>query len=283
MPSFSKVYESINELLAQVSDKSIPDWKSEHDSDYLASESRSKDWNGDVTLKHAIKLARFGWREGRDMMHKELEVAHRSTKFERLPTHTYDVAGFMPDVPLFISGEPAHMQTPVGDTLGMQKTLEFVVHLGANCNIDAKRMMRKGSAILSLIDKLEDSGLSCHVQGVTFTKSNRNKSVFYLEFPIKKAGVPMDIDRCAYTLVHPSLLRRIKFRAMEQEPTGYTSFRSGYGRSSELPIHMRIGKIYFPHGNAIRARTTEQAIHEVVKIYENQIAGNDWDGTPLID
>ena len=282
MPSFSKVYESINELLDQVSDKSIPDWKSEHDSDYLASESRSKDWNGDVTLKQAIKLARFGWREGRDMMHKELEIAHRSTKFERLPTHTYDVAGFMPDVPLFISGEPAHMQTPVGNILGMQKTLEFVVHLGANCDIDAKRMMRKGSAILSLIDKLEDSGLSCHVQGITFAKG-RNKSVFYIEFPIKKAGVPMDIDRCAYTLVHPSLLRRIEFRAFEQEPKCYKDFCNGYGSSSELPIHMRIGKIYFPHGNAIRANTTEQAIHEVVKIYENQIAGNDWDGTPLED
>ena len=283
MPSFSKVYESIDELLNQVSDKSIPDWKSEHDESYLASDTRAKDWNGNVTLKQAIKLARFGWREGRDTMHKELEVAHRSTKFERLPTHTYDVAGYIPDVPLFISGEPAHMQTPVGNHLGMQKTLEFVVHLGANSNISDKRMMRKGSAILSLVDKLEDSGLSCHVQGVTFTKSNEDKSVFYLEFPIKKAGVPMDIDRCAYALVHPSFLRRIKFRAMEQEPTGYKAFQSGYGCSSELPIHMRIGKIYFPHGNALQARTTEQAIHEVVEVYENQIAGNDWDGTPLED
>ena len=283
MPSFSKVYESIDELLNQVSDKSIPDWKSEHDESYLASDTRAKDWNGNVTLKQAIKLARFGWREGRDTMHKELEVAHRSTKFERLPTHTYDVAGYIPDVPLFISGEPAHMQTPVGNHLGMQKTLEFVVHLGANCNVSDERMMRKGSAILSLVDKLEDSGLSCHVQGITFTKSIEDKSVFYLEFPIKKAGVPMDIDRCAYALVHPSFLRRIKFRAMEQEPTGYKAFQSGYGCSSELPIHMRIGKIYFPHGNEIRANTTEQAVHEVVEIYENQIAGNDWDGTPLED
>jgi hypothetical protein len=283
MPSFSKVYESIDELLNQVSDKSIPDWKSEHDESYLASDTRAKDWNGNVTLKQAIKLARFGWREGRDTMHKELEVAHRSTKFERLPTHTYDVAGYIPDVPLFISGEPAHMQTPVGNHLGMQKTLEFVVHLGANGNVSDKRMMRKGSAILSLVDKLEDSGLSCHVQGITFTKSIEDKSVFYLEFPIKKAGVPMDIDRCAYALVHPSFLRRIKFRAMEQEPTGYKAFQSGYGCSSELPIHMRIGKIYFPHGNEIRANTTEQAVHEVVEIYENQIAGNNWDGTPLED
>ena len=44
MPSFSKVYESIDELLNQVSDKSIPDWKSEHDSDCrpLASERQTK-------------------------------------------------------------------------------------------------------------------------------------------------------------------------------------------------------------------------------------------------
>ena len=283
MPSFSKVYESIDELLDQVSDKSIPDWKSDiPDCRKLASQDKSDDWNGNVTLLQAVKLARFGWREGRDMMHKELEVAHRSTKFERLPTHTYDVAGFMPDVPLFISGEPAHMQTAVGNNLGMQKTLEFVVHLGANSGVSADRMIRKGTAILSLIDKLEDSGLSCHVQGITFAKG-RNKSVFYMEFPIKKAGVPMDIDRCAYTLVHPSLLRRIEFRAFEQEPKCYQDFCNGYGRSSELPIHMRIGKIYFPDGNSFQARTTEQAIHEVVNAYENQIAGNDWDGTPLED
>ena len=109
--------------------------------------------------------------------------------------------------------------------------------------------------------------------------------MFYIEFPIKKAGVPMDIDRCAYTLVHPSLLRRIE--VSEHLSKSLTVLQrllaSGYGSSSELPIHMRIGKIYFPDGNSFQARTTEQAIHEVVKVYENQIAGNDWDGTALED
>ena len=275
----TEIYESIDEVLDRVCDESLPDWESEHDAECSSKHHEpEKRWCNNTTLEESIELARHGWKEGSSMMTDKLELAHRSTKFERLPDYEYDVAGYVPNIPLYVSGSPAHMMTPVGDDKSSKKTIEILVSINASGSITADTILNRGASILSLVDKLEHGGMSCHVTGCHYVMANRNGSKRYFEFPIKKAGVPMDIDRCAFALVHPALLRRIAFRVMELDVDAHRDFNHGYGRPTNVPLHMRTGKIYFPRANDFRSSSVEEGVKMVANMYERQINGKDWDG-----
>ena len=275
----NEIYESIDEVLDRVCDKSLPNWESEHGGTLKSDTNMpSEEWCDNTTLEESIELARYGWKKGASMMTDKLELAHRSTQFERLPDYEYDVAGYIPNIPLYVSGSPTHMMSPIGNETSSKKTIEILVSLDASCGITADKMLNKGASILSLVDKLEHGGMSCHVTGCIYSNARNNGSKHYFEFPIKKAGVPMDIDRCAFALVHPALLRRIWFRVIELDVDAYRDFNSGYGIPTNVPLHMRTGKIYFPKANDFQPYSVEEGVKTAVEMYEHQIDGKDWDG-----
>ena len=86
----------------------------------------------------------MGWKEGRERMSDELDMAHNATSFERLPSFDYDVAGYMPNIPLYVSGCPSHMMSPLGNESsmgrvgGVQGQLEYICKCIRGDN-DAKR------------------------------------------------------------------------------------------------------------------------------------------------
>jgi len=276
MPSFKQQYDSFDTFVARVSDESVPTWKGNR-----ASQKEPDKWSGNVTVKEAVQLASYGWRKGRDQMSKELDMAHNSTSFERLPSFEYDVAGYMPNVPLYVAGCPAHMMSPLGGESAMGKVVDIKVNISASYDNSPERLMRRGASILSLIDKLEDSGLSCNVITCEYTEASQGKGFFLIEFPIKKAGQPMDIDRCAYALVHPSMLRKLCFVACEQELKAEKNWNYGYGLPRNVPIHERQGCVYFPELSDMIEDDMESQMAKTIEIYENQTSGKDWDGSKL--
>ena len=278
MPSFAKRYESFDDFIRHITDDSLPTWKGAR-----ASEDEPSRWSGNVTVAEAVKLASFGWKEGREQMSTELDMAHNATSFERLPSFEYDVAGYMPNIPLYVSGCPSHMMSPLGNEQSMGRVVEFKVNISASASFDAEQLMRRGASILSLVDKLEDAGMSCAITACEYTNASSGKGNFLIEFPLKRAGQPMDIDRCAYCLVHPSMLRKLCFVEQELEPRAEDGWSYGYGTPQDLPLHMRLGCVYFPEIRHMNGRTVEEQMSKTIKIYERQTKGMDWDGTKLED
>tara|TARA_R110002012_G_scaffold92324_2_gene224295 strand:- start:1055 stop:1900 length:846 start_codon:yes stop_codon:yes gene_type:complete len=280
MASFAKQYESFDDVLRHVTDESAPTWEGRR-----ASQDAPEEWSGDVTLDQAVKLAEFGWKDGRDRMSTELDMAHNATSFERLPSFDYDVAGYMPNIPLYVSGCPSHMMSPLGNESSMGRVVEFKVNLSASSRVSEETLMRRGASILSLIDKLEDSGMSCAITLCEYTKASYGKGQFLIEFPIKKAGQPLDIDRCAYAMVHPSMLRKICFALTELEPKAEEGWSSGYGRPDDLPYHMRHGCVYFPQVDLMSRKdyTMADQMARTIKMYEHQTQGLDFTGEKLED
>jgi len=276
MPSFSFKYENLRDFIDEVADESIPTWEG-----YRASQGDSGDWSGNVNVKEAVKLARLGWKDGREMMHTELELAHNATAFDRLPSFAYDVAGYIPNVPLYVAGCPAHMMSPLGNEKAQAKVVEIKINISASCGNNADTLMRRGASILSLIDKLEDAGLSCQLTALEYTNASSGTGHLLIEFPIKKAGQPLDIDRCAYALVHPSMLRKLCFVKTEQTLKAKAGWQHGYGVPSDLPYHMRHGCVYFPVVDRMKEYDMEAQMERTIDIYENQTSGKDWDGTEL--
>ena len=275
-----QTYENFDELLNVACDKDIPIWDETCDKHaHISSISdNGHSWCYNATLEDAIKMGRLGWVEGRKNMSENLELAHKSTNWERLPDYEYDVAGYIPNIPLYVSGSPAHMMLPSGKENAPRKTIEIVMHVGARSGIRADTIVYRGASILSLVDKLEDQGISCHLTGCYYAEGDTGYGKRLVEFTIKRAGQPMDIDRCAFIMTHPAMQRRILFRLLEQDPKAYKDFSRAYGRSVDVPLHMRTGKIYFPYINNMKAQSIEHGVSMAVNMYERQINGKDWDG-----
>ena len=272
--NFKQQYDSFDAFITKISDKSVPTWEG-----YRSSQEPPKAWSGSVNVKQAIELASHGWKEGREQMSDELDMANNATSFERLPTFEYDVAGYMPNIPLYVAGCPSHMMSPLGNDNSMGRVVDMMVNISASCGHDPQSLMRKGASILSLIDKLEDSGLSCNVTACMYSTAGGGH--FLIEFPIKKAGQPLDIDRCAYALVHPSTMRKLCFVAIEQELGAEEHWASGYGCPCDVPVHQRQGRVYFPELAQMKGRDMESQMRKTLDIYENQTSGKDWTGEEL--
>ena len=277
----SEVYESFDELLNKVIDDDLPVWDGYKSS--VSKERKDHSWSYGASLEDAVEMGLNGWKEGRDNMSDNLELANRATKFERLPDYEYDVAGSMPNIPLYVAGSPTHMMSSLGNEKSSKKTIEILVNVGASCGTDADKIMWRGASILSLVDKLEDQGISCELTACDYAHGGHGAKR-YVQFMIKRAGQPMDIDRCAFILTHPALLRKILFRNLEQDMGAQDSYQEhGYGRVRDLPIHMRTGKVYFPSVNRMMPISTEHAVSMSVDAYEEQANGKDWDGSIIKD
>tara|TARA_R100000995_G_scaffold51718_1_gene25024 strand:+ start:519 stop:1358 length:840 start_codon:yes stop_codon:yes gene_type:complete len=274
--NFAMRFETFDEMLGFLKDPNIPRWKGR-----CASDDAPDKWSGNVDVNGAMELAEYGWKDGRQHMSDQLDMAHASTSFERLPSHEYNVAGYMPNIPLYVSGCPSHMMSPLGDERSMGRVVEIKVNISASAHINEKTLMRRGASILSLVDKLEDSGLSCAITLIEYTKAHGNNGL--IEMPLKTAGQPLDVDRCAYAMVHPSMLRKIIFALTERQLNAEEDWSGGYGVPSELPLHMRHGCVYFPSVNEMREHDMERQMARTIEIYENQTQGLDWDGTKLED
>ena len=149
--------------------------------------------------------------------------------------------------------------------------VKIYADIGATASTNASAMIRKGSAIVALIDQIEQSG-----QRVELIACQRTDTKDYeydeqrIFITVKRADEVLDLDRIAFALAHPSMLRRVCFRIMEFTYSGYVS---GYGRVrkfSDLPADaMYIPPMYGDKGY----RTMDEALNTVLKHW-NECAAN---------
>lgn len=191
---------------------------------------KTDNWYGTMTYEEAVKLAKKGWPEGRnefsDMTGQAIRTIERSK-----PQRGYDVAGMYPDVPRFLGGEQGCMVYESPDYNQRTKIIPIYVGMFHSSGIGHDVFYRRGGAIAGLIDYLEDNLHSVELWSYCHSESYPHKC--WIEVCIKKAGEPLDIDRLAFVLVHPSWFRRIQFSV--HESLGHVcdgrgmEWRNGYG------------------------------------------------------
>lgn len=111
-------------------------------------------------------------------------------------------------------------------------------------------MMLRGAAVLSLADTLERRGFSTELRIVG--NSQAGGQAFRYSIVYKRAGEPLDIDRAAFAIAHPSSMRRLAFAILEQHRELETNFRSGYGspmHEANDPTSGQIGGAIFIRGS----------------------------------
>lgn len=209
-------------------------------------------FTGTASMGEAQKLARDGWKEGRDRMQAALALAVAATAPLQTVTPRFDVAGEYPDVARFLGGDPANMVNR-GRAIDRRKSnIRLLVSACTSSNVTPHQIMTRGAAILAQVDAWEANGWQveiavCFEDAVEYQETPRSFSPMnwygvngrktFVRNPIinvKRAGDPVELDRLAFALVHHSMQRRIMFGLSEAIDT-YMEVKAGFG----APVNLR--------------------------------------------
>jgi len=231
------------------------------------------EFTGTRTWDEAHSLLTHGWREGRSKLADSTEFAKAVTRQGVSEAWQHAPAGAFPHVPAYCAGIAECMMTPPGEE---QRTslpiVTIAVNIGAAHFTSTSVMINRGAAIVALIDSIEAQGQRVELICCTRSILHNNGGPLDIRVTVKRADEHVDLDRIAFTMAHPSMLRRMKFRIME-----FTLPDREYGYGTPADLHdddFEHGTMYIPKFSHSRREqrdmygTEEQAVQTVADMWE---------------
>ena len=230
----------------------------------------AKDVKGGEMVAFYSELARTGYAKAReDLRDVMIEVQAGANDAPR-PDFFYDVAGSIPSVPAYVSGDPACMME-LGET-PIKPTCRISVEVGVSHRCRAKAVYMRGVAILGLINSLERQGINTELSiAYTCDMSERLYDGPSIAFvcPIRELGQAFDLDQIAFFLATPGPLRRIGFALMERDKETAKLTRGGYGEAASSGLALPDYDIVFPRmlpGTLTKWEDAQYAHDEIAKV-----------------
>lgn len=194
--------------------------------------NHKKQWTGTDSFKHAIELAKYGWKEGlANIKTLSAEILKNTETFK--DAIKYDVMGDWYDIGRVIEGDPecacefTKIRTsPEGNIIKI--TLNGTV----SAVISPKVIQQRGATIAALIDAFENQGKRTEVYLTLSTLDHGNLNCLIC---LKTADEALDLGVMAFALIHPSTLRRLYFKLVESDPHKYKMAERGYGHPTVHP------------------------------------------------
>ena len=192
------------------------------------------DWFGTSSFGEAVSVGRHGWPEGRKFLSNIQDDQAFKTKVMETRVETFDVAGGYTDIGRAIAGDPEHMIN-VEMFPAPSPILKIGIPGFIMARVPTKIIMVYGGAIASYVDALETAGWRCEITQSCDIKASEGGKKASIRVILKQAEEPLDTDRLLFAIAHPSMFRRLMFRAMETFPELEPRFSDFYGYRSNIP------------------------------------------------
>jgi len=232
-----KNYDEVIEFASASHPRGIREGSGSH----ADADQKRNPWHGTGTWQQCLDLTRDGWPEGREKA-EALRANLTSVMGSRSvrPRMYTAVAGFAPNVPAYLAGEPETMYAlrPI-ETLGTGKLVHIVFNCCVSCGIDPQTMMLRGALVMALVDMLELSGYRCEITLASGCVFNGTLTQTFIK--IKETDEGVNADTLAFWLANPASFRRWIFSIWEHAWNGRLPY--GYGMPSGI-IPSRTGDIY---------------------------------------
>ena len=238
-----------------------------------------KDWTGTYNFDEAVNLAENGWPDGSEKINAltNLFLNKITTLIER-PQVEYDVTGNDFDVALVNEGVPecwlkiTNEEVQAGNGT---KVLRLVYNMSTSAGVTTDVMMSKGATVCALLEALEYAGFRVQLELFEATTYgsylDNGKHHMYMHIPVKEANQPVDRDKIAFAIAHPSTLRRLVFAADESDKHFMDKAGHSYGTPCEAPTEDQ-GDIYI--GKSLLGEpqweSTKEAVAWVLKQLQAQ-------------
>ena len=210
-----------------------PDWGSSYQSD-----TGSSGFTGTASYAEAIDLLRNGWKQGvADMLKLKgaitanLHTAER-VKMVYIPS-VAPIGGLQISIPAVISSSPCPYVGRISTKKKVkgQKIVRMAVNMSMSGGVDEDVIKQRGGAILAVVHYLELAGYSVDMQVFDTAGTHSGKRLVSM-YHCKPAGERINLDRIAFAVGHPSMLRRVFFSMTEhvQKKDGVQGFCGSYGQ-----------------------------------------------------
>jgi hypothetical protein len=173
-------------------------------------------FTGVGSLPEAIDLASMGWPEGRAQMLASIEHDSTGDVPSLFPAREYDLAGEFPDVAAYCAGTPEHMVSLGETTQAGHPVFRVAVNGMYDCRTAKDSVIRFGVALLSHVSAYQRAGYSVAVDWIGCNTGSEGGVFTWVE--LLPAGGTLDLDRLAFMLAHPGMLRRLWFAFVEMQP-----------------------------------------------------------------
>ena len=177
------------------------------------------------SLQEAEDLCKYGYHENFDKLIKlkvNLEKYIKKT-YKRSKQYNYYV-GYAPDVKAYLEGNPLSMFNRQNHK---RKHIDIYYNLAVSCRTTTNQIFNRGVMTLCLTEMLEKMGFSVGLH--VFSMLKRDGQIHFAKFNLKKAGERINVQKLFFPLCHPSFLRRLVVRLMEETPDIKCGWTHGYG------------------------------------------------------
>lgn len=243
-PLDNREFQSWTDFVKCATDDSLYAWKHQRashvHSDRFKGSGSQLPWNGTSTWEECVTMAtRTGWPEGRAMLEDSLAIVR--PRPEPYKSIELSVAGAYPMVPNYCAGDPECMVIDPGSDMRHSKPIIRIdFNNWTHAGVTPKSMMLRGAAVVSLAETLERRGYSTELRIVGISSAGSTDFKYTIVF--KKAGETLDIDRAAFAIAHPAVMRRLCFALLEQHASAERDYGFGYGRPTYKSVDPTSGQ-----------------------------------------
>ena len=262
----TRTFDSLEQALVKIETEP-------YNKDLLSANSRSSvtgdfEFTQTNSLPEAIALARNGWPLGNEIISK-LTKEHSEMFIKLFPKQDWaiqllpDVAGETINMDAVLTGQPETMMHFDVDQEKLQKNQagkmqRIIIDTEFPWFIKPDTIFNRGAIVCSMINTMELSGFRTELWVTNCRHSinaDVNSRVTYY-YKIKSFDEDLNLNKLSFVACHPSMLRRIQFALLEQEPYDYIPaayIYSGYGVPADITKEeiekfggeLQYGNIYF--------------------------------------
>lgn len=243
---FITEYSSIGEFVASINSLPTNRFFKGRKLSSIKKEKDDNGWYRSCDYDRATYLLTHGWDSAAKQMAEKVKLTKGISSPARTTKPVYGVVGAQASVPRYLQGIPTNMVSRQ-TTYSKQKVITITKGISYSGNKSSDFIMRESVKALELIQSLETSGQRVRLN-VMVAATTSGKSVI-CKVCVKQPDERLNISKMAFTLAHPSMLRRFFFRWMETDPFVEFDIGDGYGYPSSLLIRekaMAENEYYIP-------------------------------------
>ena len=214
-----------------------------------------RSWNGTKSFKHALNLAKYGWKEILNQIKQieldDLDIHNNINLWES----RYEVVGASVDIGRYNMGVPDCMmrqnQYINNNFHNNPKFVNIVVNTAYSANVGKKTVINHGIKVLNVMNTLEMNNVKTRIILLDNTQ-NQFHDLWRVFIKIKDFEDIFYLEKLLFPIAHPSFLRRLLFSAAEREPEDIRD-RYGfcwggvYGFPTDKFEYDEKNTLYFPH------------------------------------
>lgn len=244
-----------------------PAFKSNPSSQRLFENRRSRDcreFYNTLNYDEADCLFKTGDKKSMEKLQAATSTKLSAAGTGRTTEIVWGYSGTRPSVSRYFAGNPrCMMQVKKKVTIG--RVMSVIYELNIPAYIDATTIADTSAKLVQAILNIEKSGIKINMY-VSSLSYKEGTDIYGAVVKIKDSAQRFNLLGMAYSLIHPSMLRRHFFRWLEVTPGIPGSFAFGYGRCVKHEQLINATKFMRPDSAICFSDVHNKSVEEIEKI-----------------